>query len=169
MKRYVKKRVAFGKRFRRGFALTLLTGIVGAGAGIAFWHGTSYAADSNPVVTRGVIDTIDQLPEGKGSGFDLGTQENPFLVLELVPYEEYAEFGYHISGCEPVNVERMYGRGELVSLGAMKYGTVEQYTAYFFPDEPEGDPDMYDTANDGNSQLRVCGNEMLGQRFAGLL
>lgn len=77
MKRYVKKRVAFGKRFRRGFALTLLTGIVGAGAGIAFWHGTSYAADSNPVVTRGVIDTIDQLPEGKGSGFDLGTQENP--------------------------------------------------------------------------------------------
>ncbi len=156
-----------GKRFRCGIFLTLLIGILGVGIGAVFLQGQSYAAAANQIVTRGVIDTLDQLPEGKRNGGVLGTEENPFLILELVPYEEYAEFGYHISGCEPIDVEHMYGRGDLMSLNAMRFGTVKQYTAYFFGDEPEGNPDMYDTAGDGNSELRACGDEMLGQRFLG--
>lgn len=156
-----------GMGFRCGIFLALLIGVIGAGAGIVFRYGTSYAADSNPIVTRGVIDTLDQLPGSSGNETAPGTEENPFLVLELVPYEEYAEFGYHISGCEPVDVEHMYGRGDLVSLDSMRYGTVRQYTAYFFSDEPEGNPDMYDRAGDGNSVLRAGGDELMNQRFPG--
>lgn len=36
-----------------------------------------------------------------------GTEDNPFFVLEIAPWEGYAQFGYHIAGCEPVDVERM--------------------------------------------------------------
>lgn len=49
-----------------------------------------------------------------------GTEDNPFFVLEIAPWEGYAQFGYHIAGCEPVDVERMcwdwknvYGEGVL--------------------------------------------------------
>lgn len=38
--------------------------------------------------------------------------ENPFFVLEIVPYEGYAEFGYHISGCEPVDINPILWRNE---------------------------------------------------------
>ncbi len=40
----------------------------------------------------------------------LGAADNPFVLLEIVPYEGYAEIGYLIGGQEPVNMERVrYG------------------------------------------------------------
>lgn len=61
----------------------------------------------------------------------LGTESNPFFVLEIVPFDEMAEFGYHIAGCEPANVEKMGWLGqalpdngaliELVAAGASGY------------------------------------------------
>ena len=38
-----------------------------------------------------------------------GTVENPFTVLEIVPYAGYAEIGYLTGGKEPVNMERLCG------------------------------------------------------------
>ena len=37
----------------------------------------------------------------------LGTKDNPFVLLEIVPYEGFAEIGYLIGGQEPVNLERV--------------------------------------------------------------
>lgn len=36
-----------------------------------------------------------------------GTENNPFVILEIVPYEGYAEIGYLIEGCEPVDMEKL--------------------------------------------------------------
>lgn len=36
-----------------------------------------------------------------------GTEDNPFFVLEIAPWEGYAHFGYLIDGCEPVDVFQM--------------------------------------------------------------
>lgn len=47
-------------------------------------------------------------PEPKGSAENKknrGTEGNPFFVLEIVPYDREAEFGYHIAGCEPIDME----------------------------------------------------------------
>ena len=131
--------------------LVLCLGIVG--------YRNQLKADENlPVMTRGVIDKINQIPESKRNIYDkgtaaatLGTKENPFLILEIVPYEEYAEFGYQISGCEPVNVEDMrYGNGDITTVATITGAKCEMKTAYFFPDEPEGDPKKY------HGNMRVC-------------
>lgn len=57
-----------------------------------------------------------------------GTEDNPFFVLEVVPYEGEAQFGYHIAGCEPVDIERMcwdwksvYGEDTLYTQGLADY------------------------------------------------
>lgn len=40
----------------------------------------------------------------------MGAVDNPFVLLEIVPYEGYAEMGYLIGGQEPVNIKRVgYG------------------------------------------------------------
>lgn len=63
----------------------------------------------------------------------------PVSDSEIVPYEEYAEFGYQISGCEPVNVEEMrYGNADINTVKTITGAKCEMKTAYFFPDEPEG-------------------------------
>lgn len=36
---------------------------------------------------------------------DLGSEDNPFVVLEIVPTFDQGNFGYFIPGCEPVNME----------------------------------------------------------------
>lgn len=90
-------------------------------------------------MTRGVVDQIEQIPESKRNIYDanaaaakLGTRENPFLILEIVPYEEYAEFGYQISGCEPVNVEDMrYGNADINTVKTITGAKCEMKTAYF--------------------------------------
>jgi len=55
------------------------------------------------VVTSGVV-LNNEIPEQTGTK---GTQSNPFVILEIVPYEGYAEIGYLIDGCEPVNIEKL--------------------------------------------------------------
>lgn len=107
-------------------------------------------ADKIDVVSRGVVDNYVQLPKAKREGTtdaDVGTEENPFLILEIVPCNEFAEVGYLISGCEPVKVEEMYGRGALKTIESATGAKVTQSTCYFFPDEKEANPDNYDGGN----------------------
>ena len=97
------------------------------------------------------------------SGAAPGTRKHPFLVLEIVPYMEYAEFGYLIDGCEPVDIdkirradveERDHVLEILGGLGTVSIGTT---TAYYF--EGEEGYDYYitkvSTDGDGNVETNV--------------
>lgn len=42
----------------------------------------------------------------KNRNYELGTQQNPFIVLEIVPHEACAEFGYLVPGNEPLGFDR---------------------------------------------------------------
>ena len=52
-------------------------------------------------ISKGVINDIAQLP--KNMDAEDGTAENPFVLLEIVPYAGEAEIGYMIEGCEPID------------------------------------------------------------------
>lgn len=114
-------------------------------------------AEGDTEVTRGVVDKISEVPKTKRDVYDgtnakqytLGTKENPMLILEIVPYEEYASFGYQISGCEPVDVKKVQGHGEITQIETLRTAVVEQEKtgAFFFPDEPEADPSCYDSSD----------------------
>lgn len=52
-----------------------------------------------------VGDTIT--PPVKNTDYELGTEHNPLFILEIVPNKSYSEIGYLISGCEPVDMEKL--------------------------------------------------------------
>ena len=103
------------------------------------------AEDNLPVMTRGVVDKINQIPQTKRDMYDadkstyaLGTKENPFFILELVPYDEYGSFGYNIGGCEPTDVQKMRGTGKIDTLGSMNMCDEKRMDkTYFFEDAQE--------------------------------
>lgn len=49
------------------------------------------------------VDEINNIPEDNPS-YSIGSPERPFVVLEIVPYEGFASFGYLVAGEEPVNL-----------------------------------------------------------------
>lgn len=120
-------------------------GIVALCLGVVGYQNKLKAEENLPVVTRGVVDKINQIPESKRDMYDadkstyaLGTKENPFLILEIVPYEEYGSFGYNIAGCEPTDIEKMRGTGWMGTISSMNMSDCEQQNpTYFFADEPE--------------------------------
>ena len=120
-------------------------GIVALCLGVVGYQNQLKAEENLPVVTRGVVDKINQIPESKRDMYDadkstyaLGTKENPFLILEIVPYEEYGSFGYNIAGCEPTDIEKMRGTGWMGTISSMNMSDCEQQNpTYFFADEPE--------------------------------
>lgn len=111
-------------------------------------HLKQMSAVAEQKVTRGVIESLNQLPDTKkveNPKYKRGTKENPFLILEIVPYEEYAEFGYQIKGCEPVDAEHMFGRRGITTIGTNGSAYVKQASqCFFFPDEKEGKAEYYD-------------------------
>ncbi|MCI5517580.1 MAG: DUF5057 domain-containing protein [Roseburia sp.] len=134
--------------------------------GVAGYHNWVNAENTQPVVTRGVIDQLEQIPESKRTAYDsgtdirgtLGTKENPFFILEIVPYEEYAEFGYQISGCEPIDVMKMqYGNGDINTVASLRGGTVTNCgKAFFFQDEiDEKYASNYSASKDTNEVNRA--------------
>lgn len=122
-----------------------MLGIVALCLGVVGYQNKLKADENLPVMTRGVVDKINQIPESKRDMYDadkstyaLGTKENPFLILEIVPYEEYGSFGYNIAGCEPTDIEKMRGTGWMGTISSMNMSDCEQQNpTYFFADEPE--------------------------------
>ncbi len=49
---------------------------------------------------KGTVETISY--QTKDATKEVGSKENPFTVLEIVPSKDMAAFGYLIPGCEPV-------------------------------------------------------------------
>lgn len=113
--------------------------------GVVGYQNKLKAEDNLPVMTRGVVDKINQIPESKRDMYDadkstyaLGTKENPFFILELVPYDEYGSFGYNIGGCEPTDVQKMRGTGKIDTLGSMNMCDEKRMDkTYFFEDAQE--------------------------------
>ena len=119
-------------------------GIVALCLGVVGYQNKLKADENLPVMTRGVVDKINQIPESKRDIYDknadaakLGTKENPLLILEIVPYVEWGTFGYHISGCEPIDMDQLRGSGYMGKIGSMGIGKVTMESAFFFGEEPE--------------------------------
>lgn len=133
------------KAKKRIASAVCVLGIVALCLGVVGYQNKLKAEENLPVVTRGVVDKINQIPESKRdmydanqSTYDLGTKENPFFILEIVPYEEYGSFGYNIAGCEPTDIEKMRGTGWMGTISSMNMSDCEQQNpTYFFADEPE--------------------------------
>ena len=90
--------------WKSGIVCMLLFVICGICIKFGFQPKENYAdPDDGTTITRGVVNSVGDLPDTKRTGSDkaLGTKQNPFLILEIVPNKDYAEIGYLISGCEP--------------------------------------------------------------------
>ena len=124
MVRWHRQKKNNGNRKKRIASAVCMLGVLVVCLGVVGYRNKLKADEKLPVMTRGVVDQIEQIPESKRNIYDanaaaakLGTKENPFLILEIVPYEEYAEFGYSRtstmfllrpnSGCSTDN--RQYG------------------------------------------------------------
>lgn len=125
-------------------SVVCVLGIVALCLGVVGYQNKLKADENLPVVTRGVVDKINQIPESKRDIYDknadaakLGTKENPLLILEIVPYVEWGTFGYHISGCEPIDMDQLRGSGYMGKIGSMGIGKVTMESAFFFGEEPE--------------------------------
>ena len=151
---------------KRVVSVLLIVGMIAAILPNLAKDDVAYADDAAGTVTRGVINSLGQLPQYdaanpgqfKNPNAARGTAERPFVILEVVPYEEYAEIGYMISGCEPVKVEEMFGRRDLKKIESIGAASVVQQSGYFFSDEPEGDKAKYDGSCDWRSPASVTGS-----------
>ncbi|MGN0485208.1 MAG: DUF5057 domain-containing protein [Lachnospiraceae bacterium] len=77
---------------------------VAAVAAAVFWKGKTktYATAGNQVVT----DLAQYTEKTSRDPDDLGSEENPFTILEIVPATYMGEIGYMIPGCEPVDLNK---------------------------------------------------------------
>lgn len=65
--------------------------------------------------TRYTVDDDGKIaPPAMDSTKAKGTAENPFFILEIVPYEGLADFGYHIAGCEPIDMKKAAYAGHAI-------------------------------------------------------
>jgi hypothetical protein len=101
MVRWHRQKKNNGNRNKRIASAVCMLGVLVVCLGVVGYRNKLKADEKLPVMTRGVVDQIEQIPESKrkmydenASTYEKGTKENPFLVLEIVPFEEYAEFGH---------------------------------------------------------------------------
>ena len=111
-------------------------------------------------VIRAVLDNIEELPQYGNSNFtslERGSVERPFVILEIVPAEECAEYGYLVPGCEPVRTEDMFGGSYLTSIASMNTAEVKQVSenTYFFEDEKEGQRKYYSNFSQSDWNYRM--------------
>lgn len=77
--------------------------VVSASFALVAWEMPWDKASAAGVVSSSGVFTI---PAGTGTldSATLGTSTNPFVVLEIVPNENMAQFGYLVDGQEPINL-----------------------------------------------------------------
>lgn len=52
-------------------------------------------------------------PPVKDGVSELGTENNPLFILEIVPNKSFSEIGYWVPGCEPVDMDKLVLDGDL--------------------------------------------------------
>ncbi|ROR30644.1 uncharacterized protein DUF5057 [Mobilisporobacter senegalensis] len=95
------------------------------------------------VITHG--EAVNDIIPGETG--EKGTKQNPFVILEIVPYEGYAEIGYLIEGCEPVDMEKVRYSGDMTTVTAALASTAEWGVRKQFPDE-KGIPSSWTAVNE---------------------
>ncbi len=109
---------------------------------VAFIAGLTVYAQSNKdrsaqadgtTTTRYTVDADGKIaPPAMDSTKAKGTAENPFFVLEIVPYEGMASIGYQIAGCEPINMKAAgYAKADLPA-EAQLYSSVPTHTEFLW-------------------------------------
>ncbi len=83
-----------------------------------------------------------EIPAGPNSGNvnTRGTEDNPFFVLEIVPYDGMAEFGYMISGQEPIDVDALARDGGTNPAEAYYYTSTSKTFRFWKDEAPETFP-----------------------------
>lgn len=156
-----------GKRIMAGalaaaMMMTLLPVITGGNP--YKWAEASWQSEmlkSDGIIMRGVVKELGDIPHDPNA--ELGTFGYPFVVLEIVPSLEYAEFGYLIDGCEPVRIHDLLVDGDKVMIEDILYNLgsadITPTTAYFFEDEDEEEYETYSAIGQENTDrgIKVLG------------
>lgn len=109
--------------------------VVAFGAYVGIHMFSSEARTNDPGQQRGILNDINDI-KGKKKGGNrnigidgnqLGSQNNPFVILEIVPWQGYGEMSYMISGCEPANIYKTYTGTAMTGLDAMNMGLAVSY------------------------------------------
>ncbi|MCD7708716.1 MAG: DUF5057 domain-containing protein [Clostridiales bacterium] len=146
--RFIRKNMKRAASDRRGGAqlavvisvLAVICVLVAVVAGLHLRKGSALStSEADATVVRGVLDSIDELKAVKTNlEDDAGMVDNPFFVLEIVPYEEYAEIGYQIAGCEPITLYPTINSELQGAVNTLNIATITPYAAlYYFGDEEE--------------------------------
>lgn len=102
-----------------GLCICMLMGMIVVGDGSG---DRTYADTAASKVTAGNQAFIGSYPtenlKTSNDPDDIGTAENPFVVLEVVPTLEQAQFGYFIPGCEPIDMDAAAADGKNVNLNS---------------------------------------------------
>lgn len=125
----------------------------------------------------------------KDTDMPMGSEENPFTILEIVPCENQAEVGYLISGCEPIDMEKLAVTQDANGWYRSKFETAgianvsAQKALLRFPDEiPSGsiirgwpnnqveklmmaDGMIMSTMGDGTGEWEATGNNMTAEGY----
>lgn len=93
---------------------------------------------------------------------ELGTEDNPFVVLEIVPTLDQAQFGYFIPGCEPIDMDKVIrnlNKVDWVFTGETLNGvfSVQEEDIYsFYEDIPQNTPyNIYINVNQGKEYKKA--------------
>lgn len=76
-----------------------------------------------------VIGSTQQINLPSGAGVK-GSSTNPFIILEIVPYEGFAEIGYSIGGSEPVPMDQVKFDGNYNLKESTKLMGIQQIFEY---------------------------------------
>lgn len=106
------------------------------------YHKFVVHADSKP--NKAVVNTLAEYNAMCESGKvdpsqEAGDKDNPFLILEIVPYYGQAEFGYLIGGCEPIDFSDVSN-----SIYSAASNGVNTVATAVFKDEFDRDKALYD-------------------------
>ena len=134
--------------------------VVAMGADVGVHMYNSHAEDTQIGQMRGVINDISEI-KGKKSGAkrtmgigagELGSAENPFVYLEIVPWQGVGNISYCVTGCQAVDIEKVSQHNNIGgSLYVNKgYGIICDYA---FPEENY--PGKDGAAEYNGSQVRV--------------
>lgn len=142
-----KSRISIRNLFRietgKKIILGLLVCAVVFGAYVGIHKLTSKAGTQ--YVTKGVVNDLSELNKDRSK--KLGTVDNPFVVLEIVPWSGYGEFGYLIDGCEPVDYRSIYTGNSMP--GNIAYGQLQVVKSCF---EEEEHPTSWKKVDDDNGK-----------------
>lgn len=92
------------------------------------------------------VTAVPQYNISKDNTKQLGTAANPFVVLEIVPFEGYAEVGYLIGGCEPIDLEKAKytditgDLATIISDSGIYCERTSEYVNYYLDTKPEQYP-----------------------------